>query len=66
MTGPIVLVGAFGDDSTVRRTITDCRVVAVNDNGIGLDNEEQGTHVALCAGLAASWSRIWPELRRFY
>ncbi|MGH3623515.1 MAG: glycosyltransferase family 39 protein [Sciscionella sp.] len=66
MTGPVVLVGAFGDGSAVRRTITDCRVVAVNDNGIGLNNEEQGTPVALCAGPVAPWSRIWPDLRRFY
>jgi 4-amino-4-deoxy-L-arabinose transferase-like glycosyltransferase len=66
MTGPVVLVGEFGDESAVRRAMAGCRVVAVHDNGIGLDNEEQGTQVALCAGLTAPWSRIWPSLRQFY
>jgi hypothetical protein len=45
---------------------TGCQVVAVHDNGIGLENEEQGTPVALCAAPAAPWSQLWPALRRFY
>ncbi|HEV7977550.1 glycosyltransferase family 39 protein [Amycolatopsis sp.] len=66
MTGPVVLVGGFEDISETQRLFTGCRVVAVHDNGIGLDNEEQGTPIALCSGPAAPWSQLWPDLRRFY
>ncbi|MDT7728565.1 MAG: hypothetical protein QOI21_5141 [Actinomycetota bacterium] len=66
MTGPVVLVGRFENGSEARRVFTGCQVVAVHDNGIGLENEEQGTPVALCAAPAAPWSQLWPALRRFY
>jgi 4-amino-4-deoxy-L-arabinose transferase-like glycosyltransferase len=65
LTGPVVLVGEFAATSAVRHAITACQVTAVYDNGIGLDNKEQGTEVALCAGPIAPWSQIWPELRHF-
>ncbi|PRX49256.1 dolichyl-phosphate-mannose-protein mannosyltransferase [Prauserella shujinwangii] len=45
---------------------TGCAVVAVHDSGLGVDNEEHGTPIALCEGTTASWSRIWPGLRHFY
>jgi 4-amino-4-deoxy-L-arabinose transferase-like glycosyltransferase len=62
LTGPVVLVGA----SPEQKVFPGCRVVAVQDNGIGLDNDEQGTEVALCSGATMPWSRLWPSLRRFY
>jgi hypothetical protein len=61
--GPVVLVGELGDDA---RYFADCRVVTEFDNGLGVDNEEQGTDVRLCAGAAAPWSQIWPDLRHYY
>ncbi|MGH3763174.1 ArnT family glycosyltransferase [Actinophytocola sp.] len=65
MTGPVVLVGELG--SGARSGLLDgCARVTEHDNGIGLDNEEQGTDVSLCTGPAEPWSRIWPELRHFY
>ncbi|MFD2415788.1 ArnT family glycosyltransferase [Amycolatopsis pigmentata] len=60
MTGPVVLVGRNPG------RFTGCRVVAVNDNGIGLKNEEQGTGVSVCSPPDGPWSRIWPTLRHFY
>jgi hypothetical protein len=35
------------------------------DNGVGLDNEEQGATVWLATGRRVPWAEIWPELRRF-
>jgi 4-amino-4-deoxy-L-arabinose transferase-like glycosyltransferase len=35
------------------------------DNGLGLDNEEQGRTVWLAGDRRVPWSEIWPELRRF-
>lgn len=62
MTGPVVLVGGVDNSSL----LTGCRVVGTHDNGIGLENDEQGTRISLCAGTSAPWSGVWPELRRFY
>jgi hypothetical protein len=62
MTGPVVLVGGVDNSSL----LTGCRVVVTHDNGLGVDNEEQGTRISLCTGTTAKWSEIWPELRRFY
>jgi hypothetical protein len=40
-----------------------CRVVTRLDNGIDLDNEEQGAPVSVCHGRTESWSTLWPRLR---
>ena len=40
-----------------------CRDVAQIDNGLGIDNGEQGKAVSVCTGLRAPWSTIWPSLR---
>ena len=42
---------------------TGCRDVATVDNGLGVENAEQGTAVTVCTGLSAPWSVIWPALR---
>jgi hypothetical protein len=33
------------------------------DNGVGLDNEEQGGPIWVCRGMRVPWSRAWPGLR---
>ena len=40
-----------------------CRVVAYIDNGLGIENGEQGKAVSVCTGLRAPWSTIWTSLR---
>ena len=42
---------------------TGCRDVATIDNGLGIDNAEQGTAVSVCTGLRRPWSVMWPALR---
>jgi 4-amino-4-deoxy-L-arabinose transferase-like glycosyltransferase len=64
MTGPVLLVG--GTTPAGQRAITGCRLIARHDNGIGLDNDEQGTPIFLCDSLNGEWSRLWPDVRRFY
>jgi hypothetical protein len=66
MTGPVLLVGAFPEQSAIRQATSGCQVVAVNDNGFGVENEEQGTPVSVCSPPDHPWSRIWPGLRHFY
>jgi 4-amino-4-deoxy-L-arabinose transferase-like glycosyltransferase len=41
-----------------------CRRLATIDNGLGLQNDEQGTLVSLCTPSAA-WPILWPQLRRY-
>ena len=40
-----------------------CHVVAQIDNGLGIDNGEQGKDVSVCTGLRAPWTTLWPSLR---
>jgi hypothetical protein len=42
---------------------TGCRDVARIDNGLAIDNAEQGKAVSVCTGLRAPWSVMWPQLR---
>ncbi|MGY1689449.1 glycosyltransferase family 39 protein [Geodermatophilus sp. SYSU D01105] len=34
------------------------------DNGVGLDNDEQGVPIRLATDRRVPWSQIWPQLRR--
>jgi hypothetical protein len=45
------------------RFFVGCQVVATSDNGLGIDNGEQGEPVSVCTGLRAPWSTMWPLLR---
>jgi hypothetical protein len=40
-----------------------CHDVAHIDNGLGIDNAEQGKAVSVCTGVRAPWNTIWPSLR---
>jgi hypothetical protein len=40
-----------------------CHDVAHIDNGLGIDNGEQGAAVSVCTGLRAPWTTMWPSLR---
>ncbi len=40
-----------------------CHVVATIDNGLGIENGEQGEPVSVCTGLRAPWTTMWPSLR---
>jgi hypothetical protein len=42
---------------------TGCRDVARIDNGLGIQNGEQGKAVSVCTGLREPWTTLWPELR---
>jgi 4-amino-4-deoxy-L-arabinose transferase-like glycosyltransferase len=40
-----------------------CRDVAHIDNGLGIQNGEQGVAITVCTGLRARWNTLWPGLR---
>jgi hypothetical protein len=60
-TSPVLVVGY--DEAELGRLFSGCRLLARVDNGYGVDNDEQGASVRLCAAPAKSWPQIWPELR---
>ncbi len=47
----------------VNRLFGSCEVVARLDNGLGVDNEEQGAPVAVCRNPRGPWSLLWPRFR---
>jgi 4-amino-4-deoxy-L-arabinose transferase-like glycosyltransferase len=57
----VVLVGHVGERAA--DLFDACRVVDRLDNGLGVDNEEQGAPVTVCTGPVADWSTLWPRFR---
>ena len=49
--------GAWGD------RFAECAVQGQLDNGVGVDNEEQGVSILVCREPTGGWDAIWPELR---
>jgi hypothetical protein len=56
----VVFVGGQYDDA--RSDFATCTVRARLDNGVDVDNEEQGEPVAICQDPIGGWSRVWPAL----
>jgi dolichyl-phosphate-mannose-protein mannosyltransferase len=58
---PVVVVGLGGSELAAH--FAGCRLAARVDNAAGIDNDESGSPVDLCAGTRRPWSRIWSGLR---
>jgi hypothetical protein len=59
---PAVVVGY--PEARVREWFPDCTVAATIDNGVGLDNQEQGRPVWRCGPPREGWAALRPQLRR--
>jgi hypothetical protein len=57
----VLLLGYDGNGDQAP-AFTNCHRLAVIDDGVGLDNDEQGGTVLYC-GVAAPWPALWPKLR---
>ncbi len=57
---PVVVVGS----QDLGSVLSGCEQVGVVDNGIGLDNDENGAPIRLCSGPTAPWRDVWPGVRR--
>jgi hypothetical protein len=42
----------------------DVRRAATIDNGVSVDNDEQGRTVWVCSQPRAAWTTLWPEMKR--
>jgi hypothetical protein len=47
------------------RIFAHCEQRATIDNGVGVDNEEQGSIVAVCQGPVGGWAAVWPDLQHY-
>jgi 4-amino-4-deoxy-L-arabinose transferase-like glycosyltransferase len=56
---PVVVLG-YADPSS---DFEECQTAATIDNGVGLENEEQGGTVFVCARPRQPWSELWAKLR---
>ena len=57
----LVVVGLSG--SRLRRLFTSCRTVGRLDNGLGVEDQEQGTSVRICTGRRTGWGHAWTQWR---
>jgi hypothetical protein len=62
-TGVTVAVGF--DRGYLQRFFAHVSQAATIDNGLGVENDEQGSAVWICSGRRASWATLWPELRHY-
>jgi len=56
-----IVVG--GQVSQARSLFGSCAETGRLDNGLGVDNEEQGQLIAVCRDPSGGWNNIWPQLR---
>jgi 4-amino-4-deoxy-L-arabinose transferase-like glycosyltransferase len=57
---PVIAIGLDESDLADLRS---CRPAARVDNGLDIDNDEQGTEIYVCTGPRRSWSSDWDSLR---
>ena len=60
--GPVLLVGF--DEAFVRTAFGDLPQVATLNNGVGVDNDEQGEPVWVGRDLRGPGAEVWPTFRR--
>ena len=60
--GTVIVVG-YGR-AELERWCGRVELAARVDNGLGVDNDEQGTPVWTCRDRLVPWAELWPELRR--
>ncbi|WP_106401690.1 ArnT family glycosyltransferase [Actinocorallia populi] len=58
---PVIFVGAESAAGLLRFW-TDVTAAGRVDNGVGLDNEEQGQTIWICRGPRSPWPELWPRL----
>jgi hypothetical protein len=51
------------DESDLRAWFRTVRPLTTINNGVHLDNDEQGETVWLCSGPTTSWRSLWPKMR---
>jgi 4-amino-4-deoxy-L-arabinose transferase-like glycosyltransferase len=58
------LIIGFGGPADARPQFVGCRTLARINDGVGLNNDEQGYPVMLCR-VAGRWQALWPQLTHY-
>jgi hypothetical protein len=58
-----IVVTVGWDPAEATRPFEGCGRAVVIDNGVGVDNQEQGRLVLVCRDLRRPWSTAWPDFR---
>lgn len=61
----VVVLVLQGDAPRALALFASCETVGTLDNGVGVDNEEQGTAVRICRGPTGRWADLWPRFQHF-
>src|SRR5699024_3679064 len=56
---PVLVVG--GQAPAVRGLFAGCETVGHLDNGVAVENEEQGMPLVVCEGPVGPWEELWPR-----
>jgi 4-amino-4-deoxy-L-arabinose transferase-like glycosyltransferase len=59
--GPVIAVGL--PVAGLAEHLRDCAPAGRIDNRAGIDNDERGAPIVICAGPRGSWAAVWPALR---
>jgi hypothetical protein len=60
-----VAVVVSDDPAGYGRLFRECQVRGHIDNGVGLDNEEQGLGILVCRDPVRPWTQLWPLARHY-
>lgn len=61
-TGPVLLIGDGWPQTAMGEACGELTLARRLDNGLDLDNDEQGTAVWICRDLRRGWAELWPRL----
>ncbi len=53
------------DESYLRRFFSSVRLAGHLENGLDVDDDEEGQPIVVCTGPRVPWSALWPELRHY-
>jgi hypothetical protein len=59
------LVVGHTSNSSLELYWRDCSIGGHIDNGIGIENQEQGHTIWICRNQRADWAAIWPDLKAY-
>jgi hypothetical protein len=63
--GTVIVVGYGWDPGFLRRRFRSVTPAGRLDNGLGVDNEEQGQPIWVCRDLAGGWAAGWRDWRHY-
>jgi 4-amino-4-deoxy-L-arabinose transferase-like glycosyltransferase len=64
-TATVVVVVGIDNREFLAGHFAECRTIARLDDGVGIDNEEQGRGVHVCRDPRAPWRTLWPDFQHY-